>query len=55
MEKCNWDIECVKMWDANVGFFNSLPTQEQHKMIAIKEVDDARNTNKAAAEREAEG
>lgn len=48
VERCNWDVECVKMWDANVALFNSLPTQEQLKLIAIKEVDDSRKANQAA-------
>lgn len=43
VEKCNWDMECVKLWDANIAFFDALPEEEQLGMIAIKELDDAKN------------
>lgn len=42
VEKCNWDTECVKLWDANVAFFEALPEEEQLKMISIKELDDSK-------------
>lgn len=41
VEKCNWDVECVKLWDINTAFFSSLTPQEQSKMIAIKELDES--------------
>lgn len=41
VEKCNWDVECVKLWDINTAFFNSLTPQEQSKMVAIKELDES--------------
>lgn len=41
VEKCNWNVECVKLWDINTAFFDSLTQQEQSKMIAIKELDDS--------------
>ena len=41
IEKCNWDMECVKLWDANTAFFNALPEAEQFKIIAIKEIDES--------------
>ncbi|EXJ82223.1 hypothetical protein A1O3_06036 [Capronia epimyces CBS 606.96] len=41
VEKCNWNPECVKLWDANTKFFDSLPAQEQVKLIAMKELEDA--------------
>ena len=37
VEKCNWDVECVTLWDANTAFFASLPEEEQLKMIALKD------------------
>lgn len=41
VEKCNWNPECVKLWDANTKFFDTLPAQEQVKLIAMKELEDA--------------
>ena len=43
IEKCNWDVECVKLWDANTAFFDSLPEEEQYKIIAIKEINELRD------------
>ncbi|KAK5108451.1 hypothetical protein LTR62_008269 [Meristemomyces frigidus] len=37
VEKCNWDVECVKLWDANTAFFASLPKEDQRKMIGLKD------------------
>lgn len=37
VEKCNWDAECVRLWDANTDFFNSLQEEERLKIINIKE------------------
>lgn len=37
VEKCNWDAECVRLWDANTAFFNSLQEEERLKIINIKE------------------
>jgi hypothetical protein len=37
VEKCNWDLECVKLWDANTAFFDGLPEEERLKIIKIKE------------------
>lgn len=42
VEKCNWDVECVKLWDANTAFFEALPEDEQLKMISIKGLDDSK-------------
>ena len=42
VEKCNWDTECVKLWDANIAFFEALPEDEQLKMISIKRIDDSK-------------
>jgi mannosyltransferase OCH1-like enzyme len=41
VERCNWDVECIKLWDANKAAFEALSPEEQAKMIAIKEVGDA--------------
>lgn len=35
VEKCNWDRECVDLWDVNTAFFASLPGDEQLKMIEL--------------------
>lgn len=48
MEKCNWDPECVALWDANTAFFENLPEEDQLKMIAIKDQDDAKARKKQA-------
>ena len=37
VEKCNWDPECVALWDANTAFFHSLPEEQQLQMISIKD------------------
>ena len=37
VEKCNWDVECVKAWDANKASFDALPAEEQAKQIAFME------------------
>jgi mannosyltransferase OCH1-like enzyme len=41
VEKCNWDTECIKLWDVNKAAFESLPPEDQAKMIALREVADA--------------
>jgi mannosyltransferase OCH1-like enzyme len=41
VEKCNWEIECIKLWDANKAAFETLPPEEQAKMIALRAVADA--------------
>lgn len=43
VEKCNWDAECVKTWDANKATFEALPQEEQLKQIAMKENSDGTN------------
>jgi mannosyltransferase OCH1-like enzyme len=40
VEKCNWDVECVKLWDANKAAFEALPPEEQARQIAAKGVTD---------------
>lgn len=41
VERCNWESECVKLWDVNKAAFEKLSPEEQAKMITIKEVADA--------------
>jgi mannosyltransferase OCH1-like enzyme len=40
VEKCNWEPECVKLWDDNKAAFDTLSPEEQAKQIAIKEAAD---------------
>ncbi|KAH6665458.1 putative glycosyl transferase [Halenospora varia] len=37
VEKCNWDVECVKLWDYSKALFEKLPVEEQEKQIREKE------------------
>lgn len=53
IEKCNWDAECVALWDSNVAFYNSLPEDEQLKMIELKRIDDAKEKKLAKAKEDA--
>lgn len=48
VEKCNWNMECVKLWDANTAFFDALPEEERLKIISIKEKKDAKKAELAA-------
>ncbi|KAH9845294.1 Glycosyltransferase family 32 protein [Teratosphaeria destructans] len=36
VEKCNWDPDCVKLWDANTAWFKALPEEEQLRMMEKK-------------------
>jgi mannosyltransferase OCH1-like enzyme len=49
VEKCNWNMECVKLWDANTKFFDALPEEERLKIIGIKEMKDAKKAELAAS------
>jgi len=49
VEKCNWNMECVKLWDANTAFFDGLPEEERLKIIGIKEMKDAKKAELAAS------
>ncbi|TVY80605.1 Initiation-specific alpha-1 [Lachnellula suecica] len=40
VEKCNWDPECVSMWDYSKAAFEQLPAEEQAQQIAEKEAAD---------------
>lgn len=37
VEQCNWNIECVKAWDANMTAWETLPKTEQTRLITEKE------------------
>lgn len=37
VEDCNWNKECVHEWDENVRVFQTLPEDEQKRIIAEKE------------------
>ncbi|KAL9622670.1 MAG: hypothetical protein Q9160_002980 [Pyrenula sp. 1 TL-2023] len=41
VERCNWNPDCVKLWDANKAAFEALPPEEQQKQISFKESQDA--------------
>ncbi|OAF60715.1 hypothetical protein VC83_03657 [Pseudogymnoascus destructans] len=49
VERCNWGIQCIQLWDANTAAFEALSLEEQAKMVAIKEVGDAQKAAAAAA------
>lgn len=44
VERCNWDAECVRMWDSNKAAFDALPPEEQASQIAAKETLEATDT-----------
>ena len=54
VERCNWDSECVKLWDINKAAFETLTPEEQAKMITIKEVADAQAMQQAAQKQAAQ-
>ena len=41
VERCNWEPECVRLWDANKAAFEALAPEEQARQIADKEAADA--------------
>lgn len=42
VEQCNWDKECVRLWDSNTAAFDLLPEDEKARLIAVKTANDAR-------------
>jgi mannosyltransferase OCH1-like enzyme len=48
VEKCNWDPECVKVWDYSKAAFETLSPEEKVKQIADKEAADAAEAEKEA-------
>jgi mannosyltransferase OCH1-like enzyme len=47
VEKCNWEAECVKLWDFNKAAFDGLSPEDQAKQIAFKEAADAQAAKQA--------
>jgi hypothetical protein len=41
VERCNWNVECVKRWDANTANFEKLSEAQKKKMIEQKQISDA--------------
>jgi mannosyltransferase OCH1-like enzyme len=41
VERCNWEAECVKIWDFNKATFEALAPEEQAAQVAIKQAEDA--------------
>ncbi|KAI9654218.1 MAG: hypothetical protein M1821_006746 [Bathelium mastoideum] len=41
VERCNWEPECVKRWDAEVAAFELLSPEEKAQQVALKEFADA--------------
>ena len=39
VERCNWDVECVKRWDNDKAAFEALPDEEQAQQIALRQMD----------------
>ena len=39
VERCNWDVECVKIWDYNKATFDALSPEEQAVRLALAEAD----------------
>jgi mannosyltransferase OCH1-like enzyme len=36
VERCNWEVDCVKMWDFNTALFEGLSAEEKQKLIIEK-------------------
>ncbi|KAB8294797.1 hypothetical protein EYC80_006758 [Monilinia laxa] len=36
VERCNWEPECVRIWDENMAAFDALSPEEKEKQIAVK-------------------
>ncbi|KAH7412678.1 nucleotide-diphospho-sugar transferase [Cadophora sp. MPI-SDFR-AT-0126] len=47
VEKCNWNAECVAMWDVNTAAYESLSEEDKAKMIEIKKANDILEKEKA--------
>lgn len=33
VEKCNWEAECVRIWDDHTEMFDSFPPEEQQRLL----------------------
>ncbi|EKD15316.1 uncharacterized protein L3040_001683 [Drepanopeziza brunnea f. sp. 'multigermtubi'] len=47
VEKCNWDPECVAMWDVNTAAYEKLFEKDKAKLIEIKKATDEADRVKA--------
>lgn len=50
VEKCNWNPECVAMWDVNVAAYDQLSETDKAKLIEIKKANDEVERVKAEQE-----
>ncbi|KAL2075982.1 hypothetical protein VTL71DRAFT_925 [Oculimacula yallundae] len=50
VEKCNWNAECVAMWDVNTKAYENLSEEDKAKMIEIKKANDILEKEKADQE-----
>ena len=39
VEKCNWDVECIKLWDSNKASFDALSPEDRAVRMALAEAD----------------
>jgi mannosyltransferase OCH1-like enzyme len=49
VELCNWNPECVKLWDSDTAAFNALPQAEQELKLAVKKAKEEADAAAAAA------
>ncbi|KAK3332344.1 nucleotide-diphospho-sugar transferase [Cercophora scortea] len=52
VERCNWDVECVKKWDENVETYKTLSAEEQELRKQERKAELARQLEEARAEQE---
>ncbi|XMA15880.1 hypothetical protein WAI453_008671 [Rhynchosporium graminicola] len=50
VEKCNWNAECVAMWDVNTAAYEKLSEEDKAKMIEIKKANDILEKEKSDQE-----
>lgn len=50
VEKCNWNAECVAMWDVNTAAYENLSEDDKAKMIEFKKANDIIEKEKADQE-----
>ncbi|KAG0646500.1 Initiation-specific alpha-1 [Hyphodiscus hymeniophilus] len=39
VERCNWDLDCIRLWDANKASFDALSPEERAVRLALAEAD----------------
>ena len=54
VERCNWEPECVKRWDADVAAFELLTPEDKARQIAFKEASDAQAAQQAQQAQQAQ-